>query len=86
MRKFCFEKSPPPPPGEYLVYLFDRDVPFFMVSLSPIFLERGIKGSQFFWSQLSKHVKGGNFVRSGYYLVCALEHTFHGFFIESGII
>ena len=33
------------------------------------FLEQGIKRRQIFWSRLSKHVKRGNFVRTGYYLV-----------------
>ena len=33
------------------------------------FLEQGIKRSQIFWSRLSKHVKRGNFVTTGYYLV-----------------
>ena len=47
------------------------------------FLELGIKRRQFFRSRLSKHVKGGNFVRSGYYLVkclCFLSILFIDFF------
>ena len=55
--------------GGYLVYLSDGDVPFFRVSFLQIFLEQGIKRRQIFWSRLSKHVKRGNFVTTGYYLV-----------------
>ena len=55
--------------GGYLVYLSDGDMPFFRVSFSPIFLEQGIKRRQVFWSRLAKHVKRGNFVTTGYYLV-----------------
>ena len=47
----------------------DGDVSFFWVSFLPIFLELGIKRRQFFWSQLSKHVRNGNLVILGYYLV-----------------
>ena len=32
-------------------------------------LEQGIKRRQISWSRLSKHVKRGNFVTKGYYLV-----------------
>ena len=63
------EISAPGGGGGYLVYLSDGDVPFFRVSFSPIFLQRGIKRRQIFWSRLSKHVKRGNFVRTGYYSV-----------------
>ena len=42
---------------------------FFRVLFWPIFLERGTKRRQFFWSPFSKHFNLGNFVRSVYYLV-----------------
>ena len=35
----------------------------------PFFLEQGIKRRPVFWSRLSEHVKRGNFVTTGYYLV-----------------
>ena len=44
-----------------------------------LFLERDIKRRKFFWSPLSKHVKGENFVRSGYYLVQFLRFEVYFF-------
>ena len=58
------------PGGGYIVDLSDGDVPFFRVSAFwPIFLGQEIKRRQIFWSRMSKHVKRGNFVTKGYYLV-----------------
>ena len=67
------------PGGGYLVYLSDGDVPFFRVSVRLFFLEQGIKRRQVFWIRLSKHVKRGNFVTTGCYLVdfCVFEYTFY---------
>lgn len=53
----------PWPGGGVFSIFFGRDMPFFSVSFSPIFLERGgissIKRRQFFWSRFSKYVKKG---------------------------
>ena len=57
------------PGGGYLVYLFDGDEPFSGYRFRLFFLEQGIKRRQIFWSRLSKHVKRGNCVMTGYYLV-----------------
>ena len=57
----------------YLMYLSDRDVPFFRVSISPIFCSTGYpKRRQIFWSSLSKHVNRETFVTTDYYLVKSL--------------
>ena len=76
--------------GGYLVYLSDGDVPFFRVSFSPIFSRTGYQKKANFLEQVVKHVKRGNFVRTGHYSVKFLSflssYTSHRFFQERGII
>ena len=55
--------------GGCLLYLSDRDVPFFKVSFSPIFSRIGYQKKALFWSRLLEHIKRGKFVRLGCYLV-----------------
>ena len=52
------------------------------------FREQGIKRRQIFWSRLSKHVKRGNFVTTGYFVVQFLCFWvyFSPIFLEQGII
>ena len=53
--------------GGYSVYLSDGDVSFFRVSFSPIFSRTGYQKKANFL--VSKHVKRGNSVTTGYYFV-----------------
>ena len=55
--------------GGYLVYLSDGDVPFFMVSLSPISSGMGYQMKAIFLQPVLKTCQTGNFVRSCHYLV-----------------
>ena len=50
---------------------FSRNMgtPFNEYRFRLLFQEQGIKRRQIFWSRLSKHVKRGNFVTTGYYVV-----------------
>ena len=54
-------------------------MPFFGGSFAPTFLERGIKNRHCFWSPLSKYVKSGNFVISGY---CLVPHLCFGVYFS----
>ena len=53
----------------YLVYLSTRDVLFFRASFSPIFPGPGCQNKAIFLEPIVKHVKRGNFARSGHYIV-----------------
>ena len=47
--------------GEYLVYLFDRDVPFFRVSFSPICYKTGYQKKAIFLDPVVKTCQKGEF-------------------------
>ena len=75
--------------GGVLSIFVQQGCAVFRVSLSPIFSRTGYQKKAIFLEQVVKgHVKGGNFVRLGFYLAQYLCFGvyFHGFFLESGII
>ena len=51
--------------GEYLVYLSDRDVPFFRVSFSPIFSRTGYQKKANFLEQVVKTCQKRKFCYNG---------------------
>ena len=83
--KFRFKSYYTTRRGGYLGYLSNGDVPFLRVLFSLIFLKRGIKRRQFFWSRLSKgEILLDRVAVSSYFFV--LEYVFYQFFLEWGII
>ena len=77
---FYLHVSTPPRSNIILTKASKQRAVFQGIVFAYFFLEQGIKRRQMVWSRLSKNVKRGNFVTTGYYLVKFLCILFTDFF------